>query len=450
MTAPSSRIRTKQTQPIACSPLTLSPLTLSGISHVPYEICDNIVAHLQDDRLALTRLSLVSKAWLRLSRWYLFEVIKVNEANTSRLEELLASPYSTIPSYIASLDLSSPPFDPRSPGTVLERDFHQQSLPKLAAVLASGQIRNVCLEGRSSLWIMSNSPIEASFDNPPILLNVSSVTSLTLRSMQFSCISEATIILQGLPGLRSLTLDNTYWCGPGPFEVLPPPSLTLVDKLRVLRVRSMSVENLVEWLLLAGRSLALVEMDIGLVEAATCGKLCRTIDPEMLRTLSVHNSADAYAVEKFRNLRTIYISIHAADDCKPAIFLLKRLGSFHMRTVKFAAHTRFFSSPQDFFQCFDWKELIAVLGAEKFRWLDSIEFAFDIEHSQAETRLAEKLSELHEQGKLANSVVVPTCRKVSDGVLDGELQGTEVVDRAVEFLTARKVANLRFAGLSLD
>lgn len=394
MTALSTRIRTKQARPISCSPLN----SLSSICYVPYEIRDNIVAHLQDDRLALTRLSLVSSSWLQLSRWYLFEVIKVNEANALRLEELLASPYCTIPSYIAGLDLNNPPFVLKSPGTSI---FTAQSLPRLAAVLASGQIRNVCLDGRSSLWIMGNSSIAAqSFDNLPIPLNVSSVTSLTLRFMQFSCISEVAIILQGISGLRSLTLDNTYWCRPGPFEVLPPPSLTLVDKLSVLRVRSMSVENLVEWLLLADRSLSLVEMDVGLVEAATCEKICRTINPEMLRTLSVHNSADAYAVEKFRNLRSIDISIHAADECKPAISLLKRLGSFHMRAVKFAVHTRFFSSPQEFFQCFDWKEFIAVLGAEKFRWLDSIEFAFDTEHSQAETKVTEKLSELHEPGKL--------------------------------------------------
>lgn len=298
MTAPSTRIQTKQTgqpQPISCSPLASPPsVTLSSISHVPYEIRDNIVAHLQDDRLALTRLSLVSSAWLRLSRSYLFEVIKVNEANASLLEELLASPCSTMPPYIAGLDLSSPPFDPKSPGTFLEGNFHQQSHPRLATVLASGQIRKVCLDGRSSLWIMSNSSIAASFDtgNPTVPLNVSSVTSLTLRSMQFSCISDVATILQGIPGLRSLALDNTYWCRPGPFEVLPPPSLSLADKLRVLRVRSMSVENLVEWLLLAGRSLDLVEMDMGLVEAVTCEKLCRMINPERLKCLSVHNGAD--------------------------------------------------------------------------------------------------------------------------------------------------------------
>ncbi|KAF4578304.1 hypothetical protein EYR36_000111 [Pleurotus pulmonarius] len=400
MAAPSTSIRTKQTQSVSCSPLTSPPLTLSSISHVPYEIRDNIVAHLQEDRLALARLSLVSSAWLRLSRWYLFEVVKVNEANASQLEELLASPYSTIPSYIAGLDLSSPPFDPKSPGAFLEGNFHQQSLPRLATVLASGQIRNVCLDGRSSLWIMANSSIAASFDNPPLPLNVSSVTALTLRSMQFSCISELTSVLQGIPGLRSLALDNVYWCRPGPFEVLPPPSLTLADQLRVLRVRSMSVENLVEWLLLAGRSLDLVEMDMGLVEAVTCEKLCGAMNPEMLQSLSVHNCADSYAVENFRNLRNIDISIHAADECKPAISLLKRLGSLRMCSVKFAVHTRFFSSPKDFFQCFDWDELIVVLGAEKFRWMDRVEFSFDAEYSQVETRLTEKLPELHEQGKV--------------------------------------------------
>ncbi|THU89920.1 hypothetical protein K435DRAFT_277387 [Dendrothele bispora CBS 962.96] len=83
---------------------TSRPLPPSLTDSIPSEIYDHILSHLLNDRLSLTSCCLVCKAWLPLSRRWLFSASKVTvlRANVKAFLELIDRREETLLSYPTS------------------------------------------------------------------------------------------------------------------------------------------------------------------------------------------------------------------------------------------------------------------------------------------------------------------------------------------------------------
>ncbi|KAJ8495499.1 hypothetical protein ONZ45_g12826 [Pleurotus djamor] len=381
----------------APSPADTPPLDRPLSMNIPLDVADTILTHLRHaGGDTAFRASLVSKDWLYLSRRLVVKTLRIMEQGDLRiLEDLLASSYSTIDQSTTGLTFLPADYTEKANSPVEE--VSQGSYPRFSKLISSPRLCRLDLDGLSPLWRVNGDKITFLSAVTPTLTNI---TTLILRSLKFSCIAELTALLENTPSLRHLELLQVYWYKLGEYDVMPPPNARLAERLRVLRTRSISAEEFVDWLLMNDTALEITELDLGMVDRTTCKDICQRITRTSLRALYIHAFPDAYDLAEFSNLEVLSITIRAPDECRQAIEALKRVASPHIQTIRYDVQTRYFHWETQFFEIFEWKELESILEEERFQWLQSLEFSFESGYDMelAVKQIEVRSSDLHEKG----------------------------------------------------
>ncbi|KAJ7210864.1 hypothetical protein GGX14DRAFT_450381 [Mycena pura] len=301
-----------------------------GLSTLPFELADLIIGHIRDNREALSSCSLVSRAWLHITRPYFFESVILSDKTCARFLRLKASPCCTFIPHIKSLSISRP-----------EEDQFSGTFSKLVPKFA-GFPSLVCLKVFHVYWTDLAAASVAAF-----IAAFHDITQLDIQHATFDTPHQLMALLTRLPRLETVTVHTKFhsdrsWM-PAPALSDPPRSLQVVrlcldcigydpwsgiigwivtgpPTIRELRLGEIWGKNLPSvGTLLRTLGFALRELDLQFVSSITTGEIERDLAPHLTFTTHIRHLTLRFSVYE-RNPGEWYSSLAflAALTSEPA------------------------------------------------------------------------------------------------------------------------------------